>query len=89
MARGSIRRRFLVSSIASTLLALVLFAAGSLAIVWIDDADADMALGDSFTSEAVELILGATERAAARGRHPRSPRDDGPRPPAQLAGPRG
>ena len=64
MARGSIRRRFLVSSIASTLLALILFAAGSLAIVWIDDADADMALGDSFTSEAVELILGAMAIAA-------------------------
>jgi signal transduction histidine kinase len=64
MARSSIRRRFLVSSIASTLLALVLFAAGSFAIVSIDDADADMRDGDSFGSEAAELILSAMVVAA-------------------------
>ena len=64
MARGSIRRRFLVGSIASTSLALVLFAAGSFAYVWLDDVDMVMDDGDSFRDEAVELILGAMAIAA-------------------------
>jgi signal transduction histidine kinase len=64
MARGSIRRRFLVGSIASTLLALALFAAGSFAYVFLDDVDMVMDDGDSFRQEAVELIVGAMAIAA-------------------------
>ncbi len=64
MARASIRRSFLVTSIASTLLALVLFAAGSFAIVMIDDAEIDIDEGDSFRGEVAELILGAMVVAA-------------------------
>ena len=59
MARTSIRRRFLVTSIASTLLALLLFAAGSFVLVLTDDADEDIREGDTFQGEAAELILGA------------------------------
>jgi len=64
MSKTSIRRRFLVGSIASTLLALVLFAAGSFAIVMIDDAEIDIQEGDSFRGEVAELILGAMAVAA-------------------------
>ena len=64
MARGSNRRRFLVGAIASTLLALVLFAAGSFAIVELDDVDMNMGDGDTFKDEAAELILGAMAIAA-------------------------
>lgn len=64
MARSSIRKRFLITSVASTLLAIVLFAAVSFAIVLIDDADADMREGDTFEGEAAELIVGAMAVAA-------------------------
>ncbi|MCW5802536.1 MAG: HAMP domain-containing protein [Deltaproteobacteria bacterium] len=56
MARASIRRRFLVGSIASTLLALTLFAASSLVWVWLDDVDLVMDDGDTFRDEAMELV---------------------------------
>ena len=64
MARGSIRRQFLVGAIASTVIALALFAIGSFAIVLFDDAEADMREGDSFNSEVAELFLGAMAIAA-------------------------
>ncbi|MDB4962710.1 MAG: integral rane sensor signal transduction histidine kinase [Myxococcales bacterium] len=64
MARRSIRHRFLVGSVASTLLALALFVVGSLVFVWLDDMDVMMADGDSFRDEAIELILGAMAIAA-------------------------
>lgn len=64
MARESLRRRFLVGAIASTLIALVLFAAVSVVILWFDDPDADISAGDSFGSEVAELILGAMALAA-------------------------
>ena len=64
MARYSIRNRFVVSSLASTLLGLVLFAAGSFAVVWLGDADADIRAGDSFRGEAAEMIFGAMAVAA-------------------------
>jgi len=64
MARGSIRGRFLVGSIASAALALVLFAGGSLALVSIDDPDEGMEPGDSFQDEAGELILESMAIAA-------------------------
>jgi signal transduction histidine kinase len=64
MARYSIRNRFVVSSLASTLLGLVLFAAGSFVVVWLGDADADIRAGDSFRGEAAEMIFGAMAVAA-------------------------
>ena len=64
MGRETIRRRFLVGAIASTVIALVLFAAISVVILWFDDADADIRAGDSFGSEAGELLLGAMAIAA-------------------------
>ncbi|MEJ7602686.1 MAG: HAMP domain-containing sensor histidine kinase [Kofleriaceae bacterium] len=61
MSRGSIRRRFLLGSIASAVLALALFAAGSFAFVYIDDdAELDIRQGEeSYRGETIELILGA------------------------------
>ncbi len=59
MARSSIRRRFLMVSLTSGVLAIVLFAAASLVILVIDDPDADIRGGDTFQGEAVELIIDA------------------------------
>ncbi len=63
-ARGSLRRRFVVTAIASTAIAIVLFVVGSFAVIAIDDGDADIAAGDSFRSEATEMIFGAMAVAA-------------------------
>ena len=57
MARGSIRRRFLFGSIASTLLALVLFVVGSFAFLHIDNLDIMMDDGDSFRDEVYEMLF--------------------------------
>lgn len=64
MARYSLRRRFLVVSFVSSALAIVLFCAASLVILAVDDPDADIRAGDTFQSEAVELIVGAMVFAA-------------------------
>lgn len=67
MARTSIRRRFLVISLASSVLAIVLFGAASLAIILTDDEDSEIRDGDTFQHEAVELILGAMAIATPIG----------------------
>jgi len=66
VARGSIRRRFLVGSIASAVIALVLFAAGSFAFIYIDDeAELDIREGEhSYRTEIIELIVGGMLIAA-------------------------
>lgn len=64
MARTSIRRRFLIGSIASALVALALFAVVSLVVIGFDDADQDLKEGDSFGSEVAELFLGGMAVAA-------------------------
>lgn len=64
MGRTSFRRRFLVVSLMSSVLAIVLFAGASLAIVLLDDEEPDSGEGDSFRGEAIELILGAMAVAA-------------------------
>ncbi len=60
MARGSIRRRFFVAAMASSMITIVLFAAGALAFVYIDEVDMVMDDGDTFREEAVELVVNAT-----------------------------
>lgn len=60
MPRGSIRRRFLLAAMASSLVTIVMFALGALAYVYLDDVDMVMDDGDSFRDEAVELVGGAT-----------------------------
>jgi signal transduction histidine kinase len=57
MPRTSIRRRFVGGAVLATVLALVLFAAGSFAFVWIDDVDMMMDDGDTFREEAAELVF--------------------------------
>lgn len=59
MARRSIRGRILTASIISALLAVLLFAAGSFAFMWIDNLDIQMDDGDTFRDEAIELVLTA------------------------------
>lgn len=56
MARTSIRRQFLTVSLASSVLAIVLFVAASLVIMLVDDADEEIGHGDSFQHESLELI---------------------------------
>ncbi|MEO8698513.1 MAG: ATP-binding protein [Kofleriaceae bacterium] len=66
MARGSIRRRFLIGSIASAVVALLLLAAGAFAFIYID-AEAEMEIREghnSFRTEALELIFGGMLIAA-------------------------
>ncbi|HEY4180031.1 MAG TPA: ATP-binding protein [Kofleriaceae bacterium] len=65
MARSSIRRRFLVGSLVSTVLALVLFAIGSTVVVAIDDtAEQEIRAGGPYDREVFEIILGAMAIAA-------------------------
>lgn len=64
MARESIRRRFLVGAIASTVIALVLFTVVSVVILSFDDPQDDIEAGDSFGGEVAELLLGAMTVAA-------------------------
>ncbi len=64
MARSSVRRQFLVVSLMSSVLAIVLFAAASLVMLVADDPDADIREGDTFQGEAIELILDAMAVAA-------------------------
>lgn len=64
MARTSIRRQFLIVSLVSSVLAVVLFAAASLTMLMIDDEDEEISHGSSFRDEALELIGGAMAIAA-------------------------
>ncbi|MDX2086859.1 MAG: ATP-binding protein [Kofleriaceae bacterium] len=57
MARSSIRRRFVGGAVVATVLALLLFAVGAFAFVWIDDVDIMMDDGDTFREEAAELVF--------------------------------
>lgn len=68
MARTSIRRRFLVGAIASALITLVLFVAGAFTVVWLDDdAESEIREGESYRSEATEVVLTALLIAAPIG----------------------
>ncbi|CAN5818922.1 N/A [soil metagenome] len=68
MARSSIRQRFLIGSLVSTVLALVLFAAGSVAIVAYDDtAEQEIREGRPYQREVSEIIFGAMAIAAPIG----------------------
>lgn len=64
MARTSIRRQFLVVSLVSCVIAIVLFAAASLTMLVIDDDDEEIRQDTSFRHEALELIGGSMAIAA-------------------------
>jgi len=61
VARASIRRRFLIGSLASAVIAILLFSAGSYAFIYIDgDAETDIRIGEeTYHDEITELIHGA------------------------------
>ena len=69
MARQSLRRRFLVSSVTSTIATLILFALATVVATLIDhEAEQDILKGsESYHTEVAEVVLGAMAIAAPLG----------------------